>query len=209
MPVMSVNEETLISETLRLLTPLNLPGVLQNRKPHCFADKGFSKAAVYIVLDGAGRMLAIQKPAFSADYPWSGQIAFPGGHVEPGDVSLLAAACRELQEEVGVSDASLHTVGSLGLFPTISNVSIEAFVGFACGALRLTPQTSEVARILWVDIAGLLRCHLLNGYYNRDVAVSDLLYPVDDVTIWGATARIIQFLLDMALDHVESVVQKA
>lgn len=204
MSVISVADETLIAETLRVLTPPNLKGVLENRTPHCFADQGFRRAAVYIVLDDAGRMLTIQKPDFSANYPWSGQIAFPGGHVEPGDVSLLAAACRELREELGVAEASLCTMGALGCFPTISNVSIEAFIGLACGALTLTPQVSEVARVLWVDIAELLHSHLLNGYHNRNVAVGDLLYPVEDVTIWGATARIIQFLLDTALDHVES-----
>lgn len=196
MPAALITVENVIDKSLRLITPAGLTGLLAGLTPHCCNDDACRKAAVYIVLDDKARMLVIQKPCYNDGYPWSGQIAFPGGLVEKTDRGFLDAALREVFEEVGITRERLSTIGSLGRFPTIGNVSIEAFLGFIAPPVELCVQTSEVARAMWVETAGLLETHLLNGYTRNQVSIEDLAYPADNATIWGATARIIQFFLN-------------
>ncbi len=59
-------------------------------------------------------LLFIRRAEKSGD-PWSGHMAFPGGHMESSDASLLAAAIRETQEEIGLDllDARQHTSARL------------------------------------------------------------------------------------------------
>lgn len=190
-----------IGQSLKLFEPAPLKQLFENLRPHGFNDYACRKAAVYAVLDNKKRLLIIQKPCYNNNYPWSGQLAFPGGHVETGDAGFLEAAFREVREEVGIAPEQLSTIGTLGRFPTVHNVSIEAFLGFVDESARLQPQTGEVERIIWVGLQELMHTHLHNRYFDREVAVADLLYPVENLNIWGATARIIQFLLNAALKN--------
>lgn len=189
----------IIDQSLKLFEPATLRRLFANLPPHSFNDNACRKAAVYAILDHSKRLLIIQKPCYNKGYPWSGQLAFPGGHVDTGDAGLLETAFREVREEVGIAPEQLSTVGTLGRFPTVHNVSIEAFLGFTAENVRLQPQTGEVERILWVGLTELMQTHLDNRYFERGVTVADLLYPVENLNIWGATARIIQFLLNAAL----------
>ncbi|MDP6186793.1 MAG: NUDIX domain-containing protein, partial [Pseudomonadales bacterium] len=61
---------------------------------------------------GQSDLLFIQRANRDGD-PWSGQMAFPGGHREAEDPSLLAAAMRETHEEIGVQLHSSHCIGRL------------------------------------------------------------------------------------------------
>lgn len=200
MPVKPENTASIIDRSLSLFKPYTLKHLVENIQPHRFNDSLCRKAAVYAILDYSGKqILVIQKPCYNDGYPWAGQLAFPGGHVEAGDAGFLDAALREVQEEVGILPEQLNTIGTLGRFPTVHNVSIEAFVGFAAEGVQPRPQAGEVDRIIWVNLAELMCAHLHNDYFDRQVSVEDLLYPVDNQTIWGATARIIQFLLNAAI----------
>ena len=199
MTTLQANIASIVTESLKAFKPKPLTQIVNNLPPHAFDDRDYRKAAVYAILDDAARVLVIQKPCYNDGYPWGGQIAFPGGHVEKDDGSFLQAALREVSEEVGITGRQLDTIGSLGCFPTIRQVSIEAFIGFINGPVDPKPQDSEVACVMWASLADLLRTHLTNGYINADVSVNELLYPIGDLTIWGATARIIQFLFNTVL----------
>lgn len=193
------NTDLIIDQSLKLFEPASLKQLFENLRPHNFDDKTYRKAAVYAILDSSKRVLIIQKPCYNNGYPWSGQLAFPGGHVETGDAGFLEAACREVREEVGIMSEQLSTVGTLGRFPTVHNVSIEAFLGFVDENVQPRPQAGEVERIIWARLTELMHTHLHNRYFDHEVAVQELLYPVENLVIWGATARIIQFLLNAAL----------
>jgi ADP-ribose pyrophosphatase YjhB (NUDIX family) len=77
---------------------------------------GRRRAAVAVVLHDAGpspEILFIERAERFGD-PWSGQMAFPGGRVDPGDATARAAAERETLEEVGLDLAGAELLGRLG-----------------------------------------------------------------------------------------------
>lgn len=132
-------------------------------------------------------------------YPWRNQVALPGGHVDHTDASALAAAYREIKEELNIGPATLDVVGSLGHFPTIRQTEIEAFVAFWDGdgeGMRFDPL--EISRVLHIPLRELVRTHTKKHYENRIPDVFELIYPFgnDEIVIWGVTARIIHFFLE-------------
>lgn len=132
-------------------------------------------------------------------YPWRNQVAFPGGHVDPGDADALAAGYREIREELNIGPHALEVIGSLGHFITIRDTGIEAFVAFWNGdrsVLQFDPL--EISRILDIPVCTLIRTHVEKHFENRIPDVFELLYPFGDgeVVIWGVTARIIHFFLE-------------
>ncbi|HUU82828.1 MAG TPA: CoA pyrophosphatase [Phycisphaerae bacterium] len=132
--------------------------------------------------------------------PWSDQIAFPGGHLEPGDAGALQAAYRETFEEVGISPDAITYLGELGHFQTrTTKVDLRAFVGLWDGAGPLRTDPVEVAQVIEVSLGWLLREQKRLGFAGRpEHRLGDrLAYPLGDTAIWGVTGRIIHHLLEM------------
>ncbi|MGH7864051.1 MAG: NUDIX hydrolase [Candidatus Binataceae bacterium] len=136
-----------------------------------------------------------------------GQVAFPGGRVDPSDQSALAAALREANEEVGIDPA---TVEVLGAFPTMSTMSsgmiVAPFVGLIPADASLRPQPEEVADIFDVPLSALRDPrHRGNYQWSRDGGGKSqfpaILYGGQ--TIWGLTLRITLELIRI-LDGAES-----
>jgi 8-oxo-dGTP pyrophosphatase MutT (NUDIX family) len=99
-------------------------------------------------------LLFIERAARLGD-PWSGQMAFPGGRVEPSDAHARAAAERETIEEVGVDLAAAECLGRLddvqaGL-PVVAPFVLSAFVYRLAGPVPLMPN-HEVREGLWVPV---------------------------------------------------------
>jgi 8-oxo-dGTP pyrophosphatase MutT (NUDIX family) len=132
----------------------------------------------------------------------AGQISFPGGVRDPGDMTPLHVALREVQEEVGVRREDVQVLGMLDEIPTITEFRVVPFVG------RLTPETllsadpAEIAEVIEVPLRALfepsrqrVEKRLVRGA-ERDI----YFFEYQGHTIWGATARIVRNLLDVAMD---------
>jgi len=141
-------------------------------------------------------ILAIQKTD-TEGYPWRNQVALPGGHLEEEDASPLDGAFRELAEETRIRRDQVELIGSLGHYQTINGRDIEAFVGVwdAAGPVRCDP--SEISRILKIPLRALAQTHRGNNFFNRIPSIDELRYPVEDVVIWGATARILHQFMEL------------
>jgi 8-oxo-dGTP pyrophosphatase MutT (NUDIX family) len=129
----------------------------------------------------------------------SGEIAFPGGKVEPADASPVITALRETQEEIGLHPGSVEILGLLPpVFTVVSNYIITPVVAFlpaGLGSLQL--QESEVAELLVASLAGLANPAIAHTeQWTRDGKVRTVyFYDYQSYHIWGATGRILSSLL--------------
>ena len=132
-----------------------------------------------------------------------GQVAFPGGRVDPVDATLLDAALREANEEVGIHPSTVDVVGA---FPTMqtttSGIVVAPFVGVIPSDAPLKPQISEVAEIFDVPLTAL-RDPKFRGDYewksdgpaSRSSKFPAILYGGQ--VIWGLTLRITLNLIEL------------
>ncbi len=160
--------------------------------------------------DDEAHLLAILKTD-TKGYPWRNQVALPGGHIDRNDQTALAAAYREIDEELGIRASELEPIGSLGHFLTIRQTEIEAFVAFFNGdRARLRFDPLEISQIIDIPLRTLIATHVAKRYENRIPDIAELIYPFGNqtVVIWGVTARIIHFFLEhlrqLAPEHFRS-----
>ncbi|MBU1220738.1 CoA pyrophosphatase [Myxococcota bacterium] len=133
-------------------------------------------------------------------YPWSGQIALPGGHWNQTDVGFENTALRELEEETGIICDDVKIAGAVGAFHTIKKIIIHAYAGAIIRPVTIDFDKNEISRVLWVSVENLLYNH--HGFEGRKPSLSELIYPVPGNRIWGATARIVHTFLE-AVRHIE------
>lgn len=150
------------------------------------------------------RILAIQK-ADTEGYPWRNQVALPGGHIDPDDDSAVDAGFRELEEELNISRDQVDLVGTLGHFQTINHKDIQVFVGVwnEKGIIRHNPD--EISRTLDIPLELLVNIHIAQGYHGRLPDVYTLLYPFQDVTVWGVTAKILHHFIEVLYPYLSRV----
>lgn len=129
-----------------------------------------------------------------------GQISFPGGGVHPADADLSVTALRETWEEVGVRPEDVEILGRLDDVVTNSNFLVAPFVGLLRQVpYEFIPSEVEVAEILEPPLAHLLDEATL-VMESRELNGRVLLMPAyhwEGHRIWGATARMLQELLDL------------
>ena len=123
-----------------------------------------------------------------------GQISFPGGSLEPKDESMLNAGLREVEEEIGLEESQIETVGMLRPHETVSKYLIHPFIGIVESTAEFKINSSEVAEIFEVPLA-----FLLNRKNMKEHRISKgkeyrgyFAIPYGPHYIWGATASIIK-----------------
>lgn len=161
-------------------------------------DEGGPSSAVLAALweeDGEAHVLLTRRTAWLRSH--SGQVAFPGGRVEP-DETLVQAALREAEEEVGLDPAQVEVIGRLSRMHTISSgAGIFPFVGLLPGPPSCEPNPDEVDRVFGVALGELMA----DGVFHEELwgldEVERAIYFFDcqGETIWGATARMLFELL--------------
>ncbi len=83
----------------------------------------------------------------------SGQISFPGGKYEKFDADIIATACRECEEEIGIKRNDIEVLGTLTpLYIPPSNFVVTATVGYIANAQNLKPDEKEVQEIIQVPL---------------------------------------------------------
>jgi 8-oxo-dGTP pyrophosphatase MutT (NUDIX family) len=143
-------------------------------------------------------LLLTQRSAGLPDHP--GQISFPGGRVEPGDLTHADAALRETVEEVGLAPDRVHILGELASYETVTGYRVTPVVGWVEPPFTLTIDPVEVAEAFEVPLAFLLdpanqqRHYRMLGELQRDFWA----IPWRDRYIWGATAAML-LILDRTL----------
>jgi len=144
------------------LTPEEIQARLAARQaePYIFpANERFGggepqPAAVLIPLlreDHRWHVLFIRRTSVRGDRH-SGQVAFPGGRMDPEDASLEATALREAREEIGLAPQEVRILGQLEHSVTISNYHLTPVVGLMPWPIELTAAPNEVERVFTIPL---------------------------------------------------------
>jgi len=126
-----------------------------------------------------------------------GQIAFPGGRVEPVDSGPLDCALRETEEETGLPRHFVRPVGYLPQYLTITGYSVIPVVGFVTPGFTPRPDPTEVAEIFEVPLEFIFDTanHHLETREFGGMEISFYVIPWSsggrEYRIWGATAAIL------------------
>ena len=128
----------------------------------------------------------------------AGQVAFPGGAVDPGDADLVATALREAEEEIGLDPASVDVLATLpALFLPPSNFVVTPVLGYWAVPHELRPmQPAEVSAVAVVEVADLVdpahrfTVHHSSGFRGPGFTAGGLF-------VWGFTAGVLDSVLRM------------
>jgi 8-oxo-dGTP pyrophosphatase MutT (NUDIX family) len=128
----------------------------------------------------------------------AGQIAFPGGKIDPTDASPLDAALREAEEEVGLDRKLVEPIGYLDLYGTGFGFRILPTLARVKPGFELTLNASEVDDAFEVPLAFLMNPanHQLHSKEFRGAPRSFYAMPFEERYIWGATAGILRVLYE-------------
>ncbi len=161
------------------------------------AGFGAVKASVLLpivarnVPDGGPTVLFTRRTETLAQH--SGQVSFPGGRSEAGDLSPVETALRETFEETGIAPAFVTVAGYLDRYLTGTGFDIQPVVGVLAEGFALAPDPREVAEIFEVPLPFLLDpanrrrdVREIGGRQRRFYA-----FTYKEHEIWGATAAIV------------------
>ena len=123
----------------------------------------------------------------------AGQVAFPGGRVDPGDADAVAAALREAEEEIALPPAAVTLVGRLAPYRTITGFEIVPVLGVIAPDLLLVPHDAEVDAVFEVPLAFVLGAA---NHAEREVVYDGTERRYIEMMwgarrIWGATAAML------------------
>lgn len=122
----------------------------------------------------------------------AGQVAFPGGRIDPGE-DPVAAALREAEEEIALPRDQVRLVGETDTYVTVTGFSVTPVIAVVPPDLPLTPAAAEVADWFEAPLAFLLDPA---NHLEREVdwqGSRRRYYEIPWVgrRIWGATAAMI------------------
>ncbi len=128
----------------------------------------------------------------------AGQISFPGGSRDPGDVDAVDTALREAEEEIGLQRQHVEIIGMLDDYPTGTGFRVTPVVGLVAAGAEIQPDGIETTAVLRVPLAHLLEP---DHYHLGSFVLEGIELPFLDVVwnehrIWGATAGMLRNLCD-------------
>jgi 8-oxo-dGTP pyrophosphatase MutT (NUDIX family) len=161
---------------------------------HQFLPASLARAAVLIPLierpEGLQVMLTLRASHLKNH---AGQVSFPGGRVEPGDVGPWEAALREAREEIGLEASYVERIGYLQDHLVISGFRVTPAVGFVQPGFNLRLDEREVEDVFEVPLEYILDPgnHLQRErhFAGQTIVTWDILYGGRQ--IWGATANML------------------
>lgn len=167
--------------------------------PRVSGPRQFRDAAVLIpVVDRGPEASVILTKRAESLTSHSGQVAFPGGRVDPSDSSPEAAALREAMEEIGLDAGHIEVVGRMPDYLSASGYRISPVLSIVRPGFDLTINPHEVDAAFEVPLRFLMDPvnHAQNSAIYQDRAWMFYDMPYGGQRIWGVTAGIIRTLYE-------------
>lgn len=165
---------------------------IEHRDETELAQQDLRPAAVLAAMTERDRpgFLMIHRPSNMRSHP--GQVAFPGGKIDPGETPV-EAALREAYEELGIHDRDVTVIGTSDTYRTGSGYAITPVVAVVPPDLKLNPSPTEVAA--WfeapVDFVFNPENHTHHGEFWQGQERRYIEIMWQEHRIWGVTAGII------------------
>lgn len=140
----------------------------------------------------------ILRPKYDGTH--GGQVAFPGGQVEPQDENLARTALREAQEEVGIKAIDVEVVGELSkIFIPPSNFWVTPYVGFLSYRPDFFPDKREVDKVIEVSLTDLIENITVQErlIQVRQHKLKTFGFEIEKEWVWGATALMLYEFLEV------------
>jgi 8-oxo-dGTP pyrophosphatase MutT (NUDIX family) len=123
----------------------------------------------------------------------AGQVAFPGGRIDPEDDGPVGAALREAEEEIALPSSQVQVVGEVDRYRTVTGYDVTPVLAVIPPDLALVPSEAEVADLFEVPMSFLLNPanHRRNSvqFEGAERRFYEILWG--DHRIWGATAAML------------------
>ncbi|WP_375451581.1 CoA pyrophosphatase [uncultured Devosia sp.] len=203
---MSFNDAVIARIASRLLRKPPLPVEASRLVPDWTPAKPFERlpvpAAVLIALverpEGHTVLYTERSPDLRSH---SGQVAFPGGKIDPDDRDAGEAALREANEEVGLQRADARIMGFMPSYFTGSNYLITPVVALVVTARPFVPNPGEVHSIFEVPLARILDAQSYGQFRIHRGNHEHRTWQIDHDghTIWGITANLTRQFCDLAM----------
>lgn len=154
------------------------------------------EAAVLVGFLPDGDLILTKRASHLKHHP--GQIAFPGGKRDAGDVSLEHTAKREAFEEIGLSTGSVEVLGQLPTHETVTSFMVTPVVGLITAPFSPVPEVGEVEEVFRVPFDHIANPANFRIESRRWQGRLRYFYtvPFGPYYIWGATARMLRGLAD-------------
>jgi len=142
-------------------------------------------------------VLLTQRTAHLSDH--AGQIAFPGGRIEPSDRDAVAAALRETEEEVGLPATHIEVIGRLDTYVTGTGFEVTPIVALVRTPYPSRPDPFEVAEIFEVPLSFIIdpANHQRSSREWKGTVRHFFVLPYENRYIWGATAGMLVNLAEI------------
>jgi len=157
--------------------------------------EGCVRAAVLVPLflkDGCLHVLLIKRAEDLLHHP--GEIAFPGGIIEPSDQTPQEAALREAFEEVGLDPKRVELLGKLDEVLTTTNFIITPFVGIIPYPYHFKIDGKETKGLLMLPLKEFRKEKATPLSFQGRTFLS---YKIGEGVVWGATAKILSELVEL------------
>jgi 8-oxo-dGTP pyrophosphatase MutT (NUDIX family) len=128
-----------------------------------------------------------------------GEISFPGGVFDEGDLELERTALREAHEEIGLKEKDVQIIGVLDDIVTVTEFIVTPFVGHFSYPYPFKISPIEIAEMIEVPLSSLLDedCFSEREIFRMGRREMVYAYQYKDHIIWGATARILKQFLEL------------
>jgi 8-oxo-dGTP pyrophosphatase MutT (NUDIX family) len=131
----------------------------------------------------------------------SGQVAFPGGKVDPEDDDAAAAALREAHEEVGMMRADARVLGYMPTYYTGTNYLITPVIALVEPSGPFVPNPSEVHSVFEVPLQRIVSADSYGRFQISRNGREHQTWQIDHDghRIWGITANLTRRFRDLAV----------